>query len=82
MAGILVKRISLRQTSFWMSAVFTFFFSGPLLLKRMMYFGSAFSEITFYGMSSQVFHRVSSIAYLILFLSLAFDLYRIRRQPK
>lgn len=73
--GLIAKRITVRQVSFWVSVLFTVFFSGPMLIKRFALYGRPFSEITYYGISSGMFHRLSSLAYLILFGCLIWDLF-------
>lgn len=80
--GILARRITIRQVSFWASVFFTLFFSGPMLMKRFILYGQAFSEITYYGISSGVFHRISSVAYLALFACLMWDLFYQKRKNR
>ncbi|HAG91499.1 MAG TPA: hypothetical protein DCL41_06490 [Bdellovibrionales bacterium] len=80
--GILARRTHWTQFSFWWSLLFTLTFSGPMLWKRFLMYGQNFSEITYFGMSSAHFHRLSSIAFLILFFTLLLDLYRIRKAQK
>lgn len=80
--GLLARRISFRQISLWVSLVFTLFFSGPMLLKRFIHYGEDFANITYYGISSGLFHRLSSVAYLVLFAALIFDLWKLKKSQK
>jgi len=80
--GVFVRRTNFKQVSLWVSLLFTFVFSGPMLWKRIAMYGHDFSEITYYGMTSATFHRISSVAFLFLFFALSYDLLRLRQKLK
>jgi hypothetical protein len=80
--GILVRRTSFKNFSFWLSLVFTLFFSVPMLWKRFMLYGVDFKDITYYGISSGIFHRLSGFVFLVVMAALIVDLIRLRRQEK
>jgi hypothetical protein len=72
------RSVRLRWSATFLAAMMHLFLTSlPLMLTRMMNYGTDFSEIRVLGLSGPTFHSFSSAVYMILILATVFDLIRL-----
>lgn len=71
---LLVKSFRAKQSlTLYAALAHLLLFSIPMLSKRIYYWSSDFSEITFYGIGGTDFHKISEYAFTVLFLATLID---------
>lgn len=84
--GIWINILALRWSGFFQSATFwaaqihLFFSAIPLFVYRMLNYRTGFSQIQIFGIPGPLFHRISTVIYLLLIISTLVDLGRLRLQ--
>lgn len=66
--------------TFWLSIVYCFGVSLPLLGTRILNWGIPLSDLTILGISGPLFHRAANAVFLGLCSAIAWDLYRLRKK--
>jgi len=67
-----------KSLTLYASFAHLFFFSLPMLTKRIFYWNSDFEDILFYGMSGPHFHKVSEILFVVLLTASLVDFARVK----